>query len=261
LRSDAKTNPRKRKKDREDNDNKGLDNPALKLNDSIEESYDLMLNIVATPIQSIQDKSISEQTSSIHKVKSTNVVRRKSVRFSDVTRERIIPNKDEIETETLDESRDIVEIQGKLNDSSDLTHIDKFIQKKKSKKRNKGIENNAFDQQANSIEENVTALSKTLDTFQAEVENEINEAKMKSVEVEDIMVGEVGNPDGNNELLPDGTVKLKFKHANFKRASRYMENLTGARRSYRHLIKGDIVMEFRETNLHEIDGYAVTRPS
>lgn len=234
---------------------KGLDNPALNLDSSnTEDGCDLMLNVVSTPISN--QSSLPEQSSaSIQKVKG--VARRKSVRFSDVTRERIIPPKEEIDSEILDDSRDIVEVQGKLNDSSDMSFIDKVLQKRRQKKKSKGIENVAFDQQANTIEENITSMAQSIDAFQAEVENDINEAKLKSVEVEDIMVGEVGNPDGNNEKLPDGTVKLKFRQANFKKKARYMDALTGPKKSYTHLIKGDIVLGFKEANLHEIDGYAV----
>ncbi|XP_066257677.1 DNA ligase 1-like [Euwallacea similis] len=246
----------KKKKKQEHKENEGIDNPALALDASIEEECDLMLNIASTPV--ITTPKTTEQ-SRIHKVKPLS--RRKSVRFSDVTRERIIPSKEDIESETLEESREIIEIEGILNDSSELSNIDKFIQKKKAKKFNKGIENGAFDQQANNIEENITSMSKTIDTFQAEVENDINEAKIKSIKVEDIMVGEVGNPEGDNEKLEDGTVKLKFKHANFKRVYRYMESLTGAKKSYKHLIKGDIVVGFRDTNLHQIEGYAAQKIS
>ncbi|XP_066149238.1 DNA ligase 1-like [Euwallacea fornicatus] len=247
---------KKKKKHQEPKKNEGIDNPALTLDASIEEECDLILNIASTPV--ITTPKITEQNS-IHKVKP--VSRRKSVRFSDVTRERIIPSKEDIESETLEESREIIEIEGILNDSSELSYIDKFIQKKKTKKSNKGIENSAFDQQANNIEENITSMAKTIDSFQAEVENDINEAKIKSIEVEDIMVGEVGNPEGDNEKLEDGTVKLKFKHANFKRVYRYMESLTGAKKSYKHLIKGDIVVGFRDTNLHQIEGYAAQKIS
>ncbi|XP_050316050.1 uncharacterized protein LOC126750467 [Anthonomus grandis grandis] len=235
----------------------GISNLAINLNDSLLENCDLMLNICTTPAQPNMSKA--EEPGSIQKVK-TAVERRKSVRFSDVTRERIIPCKEELENETLDDSRNIVELEGKLNDSADLSYIDKFIQKKKAKK-NKGLDNEAFDQQASNIEENITAISKTLDSYQAEIENDINENKAKALEVEDIMVGEVGNPDGTNEKLSDGSVKLKFKYASFRKSAPYLQNLTGAKKSYKHLIKGDIVLDFKESNLHEIDGYAVAKAS
>ncbi|CAG9772737.1 unnamed protein product [Ceutorhynchus assimilis] len=258
---EVKRKSKKKKNKKAKEEDKGLTNPALDLNDTTviedEISCDLMLNIATNPTPIIEkpktNKSFAE--TSIQKIKG--VTRRKSVRFSDVTRERIIPTKEEIHNETLDESRDILEIEGKLNDSAELSYIDKFIQKKKAKKRSKGVDNTAFDEQANNIEENINSISKTLDNYQAEIENDINEAKMKSVEIADIMVGEVGNPEGENEKLPDGTVKLKFKKAKFKSSIPFMENLTGAKKSYKHLIKGDIVMGFKETNLHEIAGYAI----
>jgi len=249
----------KKKKSKKE-ENKGLDNPALNLNDSIDtvdDSCDLMLNIATTPIITKEPKNTLNETISIKKV--NGVKRRKSVRFSDVTRERIIPMKEELEQETLEDSQEIVEIEGKLNDSAQLSAIDKFIQKQKIKKSKKrqGVDNSAFDKQVTSLEENITSISNTLDTYQAEIENDMNEAKLKSVEIGDIMVGEVGNPNGTNEILPDGTVKLKFKDAKFKKTASYLDSLTGSKKSYKHLIKGDVIMKFKETNLHEIEGYAV----
>lgn len=240
---------KKKRKDTEEKENKGLDNPALNLETSIDESCDLLLNVVSTPVQPKESKQISENLS-IQRVRK--VERRKSVRFSDVTRERIIPNKEEMKNEVLDGSRDIVEFQGKLNDSSDLST---FVPKKRAKKEAKGLENGAFDQYACKIEETIDSMNEKLNNYQAEIENDMNEAKIKSVEIEDIMVGEVGNPDGTDEILPDGTVKLKFKNASFKKRAKFMESLTGPKKSYTHLIKGDIVVGFKESNLHEIKGY------
>ncbi|KAH1011428.1 hypothetical protein HUJ04_000801 [Dendroctonus ponderosae] len=242
----------KKKKRKDTEENKGLDNPALNLEASIDDCCDLMLNVVSTPIQPTESKHASEDLS-IQRVRK--VERRKSVRFSDVTRERIIPSKEEMQAEGLDCSRDIVEFQGKLNDSSDLTYLDTFVPKKKSKKKAKGLENGAFDQYACNIEETIDSMNENLNNYQAEIENDMNEAKMKSLEIEDIMIGQVGNPDGTDEKLADGTVKLKFKNASFKKRAKFMDSLTGPKKSYTHLIKGDIVVGFKESNLHEIKGY------
>ncbi|XP_044762609.1 midasin-like isoform X2 [Coccinella septempunctata] len=114
-----------------------------------------------------------------------------------------------------------------------------------------GLDNAGYDQFGNRIEENIDTLSKQLDDYQAEVENDLNEAKMQ------VMVGEVGDPAGENEILPSGEVKLKFKYANFGRMPPWMKKANSAnpKSSYRHLIKGDIVLGFRNTNMHDIKGY------
>lgn len=237
----------KKKKKKLKEQSVGLDNPALSLNDSIDENCDLMLNIASTPIFQGNNESTGED---FHIKKVNTVTRRKSVRFSDITRERIIPSKEDIEElDTLDHNGEIVEVEGKLNDS-----FNNIIQKK-SKKRRKGLDNDAFDVQANNIEENITSISNTLDSYEAEIENDLNEAKLKSVELNEVMVGEVGNPDGENEALDDGSVKLKFKYAQFRKQPAHMEALVGPKKSYKHLIKGDIVVGFKHSNLHEINGY------
>nr|CAI5832675.1 unnamed protein product [Callosobruchus analis] len=116
-----------------------------------------------------------------------------------------------------------------------------------------GIDNQCFDKQKSMLDENMQFISKTLDRFEAEIENDLNEEKQ-------LMIGEVGNPSGNHQKLPDGTVKLKFRHADLQsKTPMYHLDKTGARKSYKHLIKGDIVLHFKETNLHTIEGYAVKK--
>ncbi|KAF7274343.1 hypothetical protein GWI33_012998 [Rhynchophorus ferrugineus] len=246
---EVKRKDKSKKKSKKDKKEEiGIDNPALNLNDTVEDC-DLMLNIVSTPVsQKTDEKSVN--SFSIKRVSEDySSSRRKSVRFSDVTRERIIPNKEDIHQSSFGEGSDIIEIEGKLNDSAE-------IPVKKSKKRRMGLENNGFDYQANSIEENITSITNTLDSYEAEIENDMNEAKLKAVELSEIMVGEVGNPDGENEALSDGSVKLKFKYAKFRKQPTYMDALTGPKKSYKHLIKGDILLNFKQSNLHEISGYA-----
>ncbi|XP_076253818.1 uncharacterized protein LOC143192377 [Rhynchophorus ferrugineus] len=246
---EVKRKDKSKKKSKKDKKEEiGIDNPALNLNDTVEDC-DLMLNIVSTPVsQKTDEKSVN--SFSIKRVSEDySSSRRKSVRFSDVTRERIIPNKEDIHQSSFGEGSDIIEIEGKLNDSAE-------IPVKKSKKHRMGLENNGFDYQANSIEENITSITNTLDSYEAEIENDMNEAKLKAVELSEIMVGEVGNPDGENEALSDGSVKLKFKYAKFRKQPTYMDALTGPKKSYKHLIKGDILLNFKQSNLHEISGYA-----
>ncbi|KAL3270739.1 hypothetical protein HHI36_021264 [Cryptolaemus montrouzieri] len=118
-----------------------------------------------------------------------------------------------------------------------------------------GIDNEACDRMGLEIEENIDSLSKQLDSYQAEVENDLNEAKME------IMVGEMGDPNGENEILSNGDAKLKFKYANFGKIPPWLKknNEVNARTSYRHLIKGDIILGFKNTNLHEIKGYGISK--
>ncbi|VEN48875.1 unnamed protein product [Callosobruchus maculatus] len=183
-----------------------VSNPSLKPDDNnIPISNDivvddqLMLNVAVIPVP-VQDET------------PHSVRRKKSVRFSNVNQEVIIPN------ETTN-----------------------------------GIDNQCFDEQKNMLDENMQFISKTLDRFEAEIENDLNEEKQ-------LMIGEVGNPSGNDQKLPDGTVKLKFKHANLgSKTPMYHLDKTGAKKSYKHLIKGDIVLHFKETNLHQIPGYGAKK--
>ncbi|XP_060533676.1 G patch domain-containing protein 4 [Cylas formicarius] len=246
----------KRKKSKKE---KGLDNPALNLSDSIDDSCDLVLNIVSTPVTVKQTElSFAE---SLNTQKTTQVTRRKSVRFSDVTRERIIPTKEQLklmEDDSVEmEDNESFDIEGRLNDSTDNSRV---FHVKKKKKTAHGLDNEAFDQEANNLEENINSIADTLDQYQAEIENDMNEEKTKSLEVSDIMIGEVGNPHGQNEKLPDGTVKLKFKNVKFGKNAKYVDCMLGPKKPYKHLIKGDIILNFMETNLHEIEGYAAKEP-
>uniref|UniRef100_A0A6P7F9S3 Uncharacterized protein LOC114327198 n=1 Tax=Diabrotica virgifera virgifera TaxID=50390 RepID=A0A6P7F9S3_DIAVI len=223
--------PKKKKK--ATSEDSGVVNRAIDLNTpKAEESVDLvecdlMLNIVSTPVRTEEKKTVSS-VGSVSRVES--VKSRRSVRFSDVTQEFIIPNNEELKEMS-----------------------------KKGKKKKKGLDNFNFDKQQTSLDENVDTIARTLDDFQAEIENDINEEKTKELTeftAEDLMVGEVGNPHGENEKLADGT-KLKFKYANMEtKTPFYMLNKVGAKKSYKHLIKGDILVKFKNTNLHELKGYA-----
>lgn len=234
---------------------------------SIEES-DLMLNIVTTPIITRPEGANNENSYSVTRI--NNARRRKSVRFSDVTQERIIPNNDDLRNLSDIENRnELFEINTQVinrgleeqNISFDMSSLDKFSydNEKSDKQRKLGLDNAAFDKQNADLEENLDSISKTIDRYQAEIENDINEKKLETLTVEDIMIGEVGNPHGEHEKLPDGT-KLKFKYANFaSRTPFYHLDKTGAKKAYKHLIKGDIMVRFKNTNLHEIQGYAAKR--
>lgn len=148
--------------------------------------------------------------------------RRKSVRFNDVNEERIIPNNEDIANR------------------NELFDINSRV-----------IENGLKDTTSSKLDLDVEEMSKKIDGFQAEIENDMNEAKVRK------FIGEVGNPDGENEKLPHGT-KLKFKYANFGKSPAWMNRSTSkSKSSYKHLIKGDIVLGFNNTNLHEIVGYGI----
>lgn len=198
-------------------------NPFLTPIDDIKiDEYDLMLNVVSEPIvvKPVRNENVGNGK------KSHNGQRRKSVRFNDVTQEVIIPNNEE-------------------------------LKRMENEEVESGIDNMNFNRIKTHLDENVGTISKTIDMYQAEIENDINENKQ--INLEDIMVGEMGNPEGENEKLPNGT-KLKLKYANFEtRTPMYQLNKTGAKKSYKHLIKGDIIVKFKNTNLHEIEGYAAVK--
>lgn len=213
LDSHVQVKVKKNKKSKE----KSIEKDPNDFQNFIVEDCNLMLNVVSKPCLTKSVKT--EQTST--KVK-TNNKNRKTVRFSDITQEHIIPNN---------------ELLRMMENNYEA-----------------GIDNLNFDSIQTHVAENLEGISKTLDMYQAEIENDINEKKQTTLE--DIMIGEIQNPLGENEKLKDGT-KLKFKYADFDtKTPMYQLNKTGAKKSYKHLIKGDIVLKFPNTNLHEIKGYA-----
>ncbi|KAK9892469.1 hypothetical protein WA026_020460 [Henosepilachna vigintioctopunctata] len=202
--------------------NLGIDNAGLNISSSTPEKCEakqvklplqLEMPIMDEIILNVVDAPILKKTE-----ECTPVQKRKSVRFSEVNQS-IFMNK-------ADSPADLL-------------------------RNGSGFHNEAYDELGNRMEENIDSLSKQLDDFQAEVENDINQAKFE------VMVGEMGDPHGENEILPDGDVKLKFKYANFGKIPPWLKKNgnVNARTSYRHLIKGDIILGFKNTNLHEIEGY------
>ncbi|CAH0548766.1 unnamed protein product [Brassicogethes aeneus] len=221
---------------------------------------DLILNVVVTPI-------IKKEESKPKYERSGTVKRRKSVRFSDVNEERIIPNKEELQM--MEERNELFDINTRVisnglkenggnEDSFDMSSIDRLSFYEQPKKKKKGLQNEAFNEDY-SIEENISEMAKTMDNFQAEIDNSINEEKLKTIELEDIMVGDVnGDNTGKHEKTAEGT-KLKFYRASFGKSISYFNNQIGPKKSYKHLIKGDITVAFKNSNLHTIEGYATRR--
>lgn len=127
-----------------------------------------------------------------------------------------------------------------------------------------GIDNEGFDIRAQQVEESVNMIAQTIDHYQAEVENGLNESKVKKARMsEEYMVGELNCSDGENEALDEG-VKLRYKYAKFNRiepiwARRNDAQTTLPKKSYKHLIRGDIIIGFKNSNLHEIPGYGMGR--
>lgn len=191
-----------------------------KSNDTIDvDNCELILNIVHEPTELKPNLKVGKMR------RNGRHQTQKSVRFSDITEELIIPNNDEIK-------------------SMETTYQN-------------GIDNENFDSRQTHMSENLETISKTLEMYQAEIENDINEQKVATFE--EIMVGDIGNPEGENEKLPDST-RLKFKYANVEeRTPMYQLNKTGPKKSYKHLIKGDIILKFNNTNLHEIKGYGTVK--
>lgn len=113
-----------------------------------------------------------------------------------------------------------------------------------------GYVNRGFNAQINSQQQRVINARNAMENCGAEVENDINEKRYP-------MVGEMDGADGENEKLEEGT-KLRYKYASFShRTPWFQQKMSGPKKSYKHLIKGDIILAFKNTNLHEIQGYAV----
>lgn len=168
-------------------------------------AIDLMLNVTCTPVTPIKPTTSTNR-------RHVPVKRRKSVRFSDVTEERIIPNQ-----AALDRS-ELFAINTQVIEQSD--HV-------------------------------IDEMSKRIDGFQAEIENDMNEAKVALTYVGEVGAGSDG---GDHEKLEEGT-RLRFSKANFGRVAVYRTFNSLAKSSYKHLIKGDVVVGFPNSNLHEIRGY------
>lgn len=116
---------------------------------------------------------------------------------------------------------------------------------------NRGHVNRAFKSRTVNFRHKLHYAKRAIDNCQAEVENDFNEKRNSYPTVGD----PDGDPNGENEKLEDGT-KLKFKYATFsQRTPWYHLKADGPKKSYKHLIKGDIVLAFKNTNLHEIRGY------
>lgn len=246
----------------------GIENLALNIssNDSIGAHIsdviecDLMLNVAGLP-DSAQKKQIE---------------RRKSVRFSSMNQEFIIPN----------------------------NYENKLMEQKIE-----GLANAAFDERLTTMEENMIDIEQQLSTDCAKVENDLNEVRAAAharllvpivssgsnfgnichgnagirtlptqgggkvnskkkngkdkdgtAQVEEDFP-EIGEKDSSelNQMTVNGDIRLSYKLSSLK-----MSNLPPHLRkvpkntdlaSYKHLIKGDIVLGFKKSNLHKIAGY------
>lgn len=108
----------------------------------------------------------------------------------------------------------------------------------------------------NAVQESVAVFGQGIDAAQAQIENDINERKRE-------FIGELcDDEEANNEATPEG-VKLRYRFAKFSKPlswqTRNDDHATTAKKSYDHLIRGDITLHFKNTNLHEIKGYAVKK--
>ncbi|KAB0791751.1 hypothetical protein PPYR_03551 [Photinus pyralis] len=135
--------------------------------------------------------------------------------------------------------------------------------KSNKKSKSAGLDNYGFDAKTQRIDESMATLSNTIETYQAEVENDMNECKdAGSIEEYNMVVGVSNERDGENERVEGGVV-LRYKYAAFGKdphwAARNNQSVSFARKSYKHLIQGDIVVGFNESNLHEIKGYGNRR--
>lgn len=233
---------------------------------------DIMLNVVTESVAPPKQKPSKPEPEAVGTVTPGKIPkRRKSVRFSDVNEERIIPNYTKEHEENLNYVATLLGKQmsckisnGILNEGFSMETKEKsFTLNGKSNKKH-GLDNAAFSEQSANIEENLVGISKTIDNYQAQIENDFNEAKDKSVpvtnSVNDIMVGIVSSKNETHVKTEEGVV-LAFTRASFGKSpswSKKSEYVTTAKKSYKHLIKGDILVGFKNCNLHHVDGYATT---
>nr|XP_022906529.1 putative leucine-rich repeat-containing protein DDB_G0290503 [Onthophagus taurus] len=224
----------------------GIDNPTL----NVLEDSDLTLNVVTTPILK-SERSISRL--------------RKSVRFSKSNEEHIIPNNYmrernelfDINTLVVEESikeelknKDSIN-NGFVNNGFDIRAIDKLSFFETDEKG--GIDNPCF--QPKGLDDKVNELSQRVENFEAKLDNDINEYKSNYQEV---FVG--CNDSVKEHIAVSEGVRLSFSNVTFGQNPSWMSRAeTTAKKSYKHLIKGDIIVAFKSSNLHEITGYGVEK--
>ncbi|GJQ85389.1 hypothetical protein Trydic_g10163 [Trypoxylus dichotomus] len=316
LESISRTNSAKHEKTSKE-EVSGIDNPALNLNDIL--NTDLMLNVISAPV--ILKKPSIDKVVLNSKIERIKNGRRKSVRFSDVLEEHIIPNDPservneyisqrnelfDINTMVIEESikeemekkgmkyekrpqiresdpeelnqlvvessvkeelnRGLSQQGGFVNNGFDIRSVDKIDfyhgnYEVQSSPNTNGIDNRGFNKLKTEIEENIEDITNTIDRYQAEVENDINEAKDTQDShnlTEEWLVGDVGTQIMQNMRVERFT-KLCFKDMHFRTPiPNYSKgkNISRPKKSYRHLIRGDITVAFCGSNLHEIKGYA-----
>lgn len=152
----------------------------------------------------------------------------------------------DINTTVLQESiKGDVKNSGFLNSGFfDMKTIDRIDFRQEVKD---GLANSGYDM----VQESVDVYAQGIDAVQAEIENDINEKKVG-------FIGELESDKGYNESTPEG-VKLKYRLAKLHQSPSWLhrQSSSSAKKSYSHLIRGDIVLQFKNTNLHDIKGYAV----
>lgn len=127
-------------------------------------------------------------------------------------------------------------------------------EKKKMRKRKDkvGVDNANFNEAATEITENIEEMKRTLNNYEAQVENDMNEKK-----VEISQIGIISQTE-RHEMVDEG-VRLAyslFRQSKKQPSWKKKEAANHAKKSYDHLIVGDIIVGFRNANLHQIAGYA-----
>ncbi|KAI4454692.1 g patch domain containing protein [Holotrichia oblita] len=188
---------------------------------------------------------------------------RKSVDMGDLNDPKEI-NRKVVETSVKEElNRGLNPQSGFVNNAFDIRSVDKINfcnDKFELKPSPNGIDNKAFNKTKTEIEENVNSISNKIERYQAEVENNINECKYELSQdsyTGYYSIGDVARISEN--IRVEEGLKLCFKQANFRTPVPHYHKGGGValpKKSYRHLIQGDITVTFRSSNLHEIKGYA-----
>ncbi|XP_017777467.1 PREDICTED: uncharacterized protein LOC108563333 [Nicrophorus vespilloides] len=215
--------------------NAGTDNPGLTLSDSDDETID---------------------------------ARSKKVRFSSVTEERIIPNNDDtiqnaghgidnaafdIKAKSPETKKHVKEKgAGMVNAAFTLNGQDESTYKKELEVRSGSIKAGGTSNICfNDVQETVENMQKSIETFQAEIENDLNKDKDLELCEADLTA--------NNEILDDGCIKIGVKGIVLNEQSKYIkcDDINNPKSSIRKHLKKDFILEFKNTNLHQIFGYGI----
>ncbi|XP_018334765.1 uncharacterized protein PF07_0021 [Agrilus planipennis] len=238
-------NKKKKKKGKKEN---GIENPTFEENSqSVENDFEIAKKKTKTSESLVSEENITTSTTSSECILNVSdepdIMLNVSIGPPEYLKQMESNNSRDNSIKSVRKNRKSV----RFSDINDQREIPNRLEEMN------GLVNEGFDYQKDKIENEMQKISEKFDSFKAKIENNINESK-------DFNIWTIGEPvtEGDNEKLEHGT-KLRLKHAEFaSRTAYYLRRNNSesfAKRSYKHLIKGDIVLHFKNTNLHEIHGY------